>query len=46
MYSTALMEARVQELRNEGRLARSGVGLPRRPSRLLASVRRLAERHR
>jgi len=46
MYGTALMEARVQELRNEGRLASSGAGMPRRPSRVLAGFRRLRSRSR
>lgn len=46
MSTTDLIEARVQELRNEGRLAASGGELKSRPGRLRASFLRLSRRHR
>lgn len=46
MYSTALLEARAEELRNEGRLAMRGSTVPRQPGRIRARLRRIGSRRR
>lgn len=46
MPTIDLMEARVEELRAEGRRAGSGADVIRRPHRLIGSVRKFTRRQR